>query len=499
MLSVLRRRGSHLLTAAGIVALALACFYLIHASATVAAILLLFGVLLAGAYTNRAQAIAASIVATLCLDYFFVPPIGRITIAASQGWIILSVFLGVSLVATDLSTRLRRQRNELAERQLENEKLHALSRAILLSAGGEDLRRLLVNKCIELFGLTEAALFETASGEFYPSQIGGSIPIDQLRTTALDRTVLRSPVPGGADQNGSAHDDLTVIPVTLGNKSFGSFGFRGPALRDVAMQSLGNTIAIGLAQAQAQEAGYRAEAVRKGEELKSIMIDALAHELKTPLTAIDVAADMLGSSKSISSDQRDDLLKVIQEESLRLRRLMSEAIHLARIDGKRFRLERETVSVNELIDAVIDSTGNRLSGHTIKLELAPDVPRLSVDRELMVQALKQLIDNAVKYSPTHSAITIAATEINGSVAVSVRDQGQGLTELEQRRVFEKFYRGQRDRSAEQGTGMGLAIAKEIAEAHGGSISVESEFGKGARFTITVPPASVSERVESQLA
>jgi two-component system sensor histidine kinase KdpD len=383
---------------------------------------------------------------------------------------------------------LRRQRNELGERQMESEKLHALSRAILLSAGGEDLRRLLVNKCIELFELNETVLFESATGEFYRSRMQGSIPVDLLRATALDRAVQRTTV--------SDQEEMAVIPVTLGNKTFGSFGFRGPALRDVAMQSLGTTLATGLAQAQAQEAGYRAEAVRKSEELKSVMIDALAHELKTPLTAIDVAADMLGNSKNISTAQRDDLLEVIREESRRLRRLMDEAIHLARIDGKRFRLERATVRVDELVEAAVQSVGDRLLGRPVKLELDAHASALFVDRELLVQALKQLIDNAIKYSPAYSAITIAAAEMSGSVAVSVRDQGQGLTELEQRRAFDKFYRGRRDRSAIQGTGMGLAIAKEIAEAHGGSISVESQFGQGARFTITVP-APVSERLESQ--
>ena len=107
----------------------------------------------------------------------------------------------------------------------------------------------------------------------------------------------------------------------------------------------------------------------------------------------------------------------------------------------------------------------------------------------MTQALKQLLDNAMKYSPARAPITILASEANGLVSISVRDRGQGLTELEQGRVFEKFYRGRRDRSGVQGTGMGLAIAKEIAEAHGGSISVESKLGQGSRFTITLQSAA----------
>lgn len=482
MLAVLQRRGLDLLAAVGVWVVSLACFYVAHANATVAAIVLLFTVLLAGAYMSQAGAVAASVAATLCLDYF-VPPIGQITIGDPQGWIVLAVFLAVSLVATDLASRLRRQREELVERQTESEKLHALSRAILLSSGGEELRRLLVNKCIELFDLAEAVLFESATGEFYRSQMLGTIPIDQLRATAVDRSVQRS----GSDENVTA-----VIPVTLGNKTFGSFGMRGPALREVAVQALGNTIAVGLAQAQAQEAESRAEAVRKSEELKSVVIDALAHELKTPLTAIEVAADVLRQPQLVSAEQRTDMLNVIQEEARRLRRLMGEAIHLARIDAKRFKLEREALGVDALVDEAMRSFGNRMDTHSVRLDFAVGVPPVFVDRELMLEAVKQLLDNAIKYSPANSCITIAATETHGLVSISVRDQGQGLTELEQTRVFDKFYRGRRERTAVQGTGMGLAIAKEIAEAHGGSISVESEFGKGARFTITVQAVPVGE-------
>jgi two-component system sensor histidine kinase KdpD len=388
----------------------------------------------------------------------------------------------VSLVASDLSSRLRRQRDELLARQTESEKLHALSRAILLSSGGEDLRRLLVNKCMELFGFSETVVFESATGEFYRSQMAGSIPIEDLRRVALYGSVEHRE----ADRGGA-----TIMPATLGNKTFGSFAFRGPALREGALQSLGNTIAIGLAQAQAQEAWSRAEAVRKSEELKSIMIDALAHELKTPLTSIEAAADMLLQPANVSAEQRQDLLHVIQQETQGLRRLMGEAIHLARIDAKRMKLECEPLRVDELITAAIQALGERSASYPISVELTEEVPWIFADRELMVQALKQLLDNAIKYSPARSAISVAAGEANGVVSVSVQDRGQGLTELEQRRVFDKFYRGHRDRSAVQGTGMGLAIAREIAEAHGGSIAVESQLGQGSRFTITMQ--SVTER------
>jgi two-component system, OmpR family, sensor histidine kinase KdpD len=481
----LRRLLAAMLLAAGIVVLAVVCASILRVGATVAAIVLLLAVLVAGAYSKRAEAVVASMAATLCLDYFFIPPLGRITIADPQGWAILGVFLCVSLVATDLSSRLHRQRDTLIARQIETEKLHALSRAILMSSAGEPLRRLLVNKCMELFGFSESVLFEVASGEFYRSHMDGSISIEDVRKAVVRGSIER--------ENG-----VTILPVVLGNKIFGAFASRGVGLGDGVLQSLGNTIAMGLAQAQAQEAASRAEAIRRGEELKSVMIDALAHELKTPLTAIEASADMLLQPATVSKEQRDDLLEVIQQESRGLRRLLAEAIHLARIDAKRMKLECEPLRVEEVLAEAMRSLGERLSAHRVRVEQDGDLPSIFADRELTVQALKQLLDNASKYSPAGSVIQIEIRETDGFVSISVRDQGQGLTELEQRRVFDKFYRVRRDRSAVQGTGMGLAIAKEIAEAHGGSVTVESRFGEGSEFTMRVP-SSARAQVESHIA
>src|SRR5579875_3695286 len=387
MAGVLPRVRSTAITIVGTVAIAVVCQRVLHANATIAAIALMLGVLVAGAYTKLAEAVLASIVATLCLDYFFVPPIGSITIAAPQGWIVLTVFLAVSLFASHLAARLREQRDELIARQREAEKLHALSRAMLLSSG-ENIRRLIVNKCIELFGFSEVVLYETTGAQFYRSASETAISEDKLRKVALY---------GSVEQDEAKR--TTVLPVILGNKNFGSLGFREVLLPEASLQALGNTVAVGLAQAQVQEAGSRAEAVRKSEELKSVMLDALAHELKTPLTAIAAAADMLMEGSGLGDAQRKELIGVIQQETEGLKRLVGEAMHLAKIDAKRVKLAAEPVQVGELVDAAIESLGERAASHGIKIQVLGDLPLVVADRELMVQALKQLIDNAIKYSP----------------------------------------------------------------------------------------------------
>ena len=337
-----------------------------------------------------------------------------------------------------------------------------------------------MNKCMELFGFEEAVLFESASGEYWRSASNGSISIDDLRRVANYHSAE------------SAKQSTHIVPVMLGNKTFGSLGYRGKKLTQAVTNSLSNTLATGLAQAQAHEAGSHAEAVRRSEELKSVMIDALAHDLKTPLTAIEMATETLIHAPMISADQRLTLLDEIRQAAQSLRHLVHGAIHLARIDAKRLRLEVKPTSIADMIAAAVQSVGERAASHSIAVEIDNEVPAALADGELLVQALKQLVDNALKYSPARSTITIAAGHSEGLIWISVRDQGAGLTELEQSRVFEKFYRGRYDGSAIQGTGMGLPIAKEIAEAHGGGVSVESQVGQGTRFTITLPTAIMEQ-------
>ncbi len=176
--------------------------------------------------------VAASLVATLSLDYYFIPPVGKISIADPQGWLALAVFLAVSVVSTNLSARLRRQRDEMAASQVETEKLHALNRAILLSAGNtDDVQRTLLNKCMELFGFTEAALFETSTGTFHHSDQNGNIAEADLRRVAHYGSI-------------ESNDKLTGIPIVLGNKVYGSFAFAGEPLTIGMLQGLGNTIAV---------------------------------------------------------------------------------------------------------------------------------------------------------------------------------------------------------------------------------------------------------------
>jgi two-component system sensor histidine kinase KdpD len=483
MSGILTRFGSVPVAFAGIAALTLLFHRVMPVNGTTAALGFLLAILVTAAYGKLIGAVAASILATLCLDYYFLPPIGRITITSPEDWVALAVFLTIALLSSHVSTRFRRQQDELLSNSREIERQYALSRALLLARPGDDVPRLVVNKCMEVFGFTEAVLLDCSSGEMFRSELAGAIADDKLRHVALYGSIISDP-----------ERSVTVIPVTLGNKTLGSLGFRGPTMSEASRQALGNIVAIGLAQAQAQEAGSRAAAVRKGEELKSVLLDALAHDLKTPLTAIEASVDLLLQPGLIPSEQQRELLQIVQQEVHGLKRMMTQAIHLARIDAQRLKLNLQPKQARELVEAAVRSLGEASASHAFDIQIADNLPAVAVDPELLVQALKQIIDNALKYSASRSPITITADDADGILSISVRDHGPGLTEVEQRHIFEKFYRGRYSESAIQGTGMGLSIAREIVEAHNGSIRVESEVGKGSRFTIALHTISETERV-----
>jgi two-component system, OmpR family, sensor histidine kinase KdpD len=497
MLRVLPRLRSTALSLLAVAVTTVLISRVVPVNATTAGLLYLLEILLIATVATLVESVMASLAAALCFNVFFLPPIGRLTIADPQNWVALMAFLVTALVASKLSAGLRARQAEMLEAQRNIERLYALSRSMLLASDTREVRRVIINKLIELFGFSQVALYEPATGAFQRSGPDSLITDEMLRQTA---------VRGAVEYFESQR--LSLVPITLGGAHLGGLGFVGARLTDANLQALANTIALALAQSQAREAQTRADAVRKSEELKSVLIDALAHDLKTPLTAIDTAADLLVRPQFLSEDQRRDLLTVIREEVGGLKRIMEEAIHLARLDAKRLRLDYRSLSVQQMAQQAIDSLGALAGSHHLVLDIPAGLPRVHVDPELLAQALKQLIDNAVKYSSAGSEIRVSAEETGGLVSISVADHGPGLTPLEQARVFDKFYRGEHGRTGVQGTGMGLAIAREIVEAHGGNVRVESNPGLGSRFTISLSaeieagtepePKSDSDRLQAAI-
>jgi two-component system sensor histidine kinase KdpD len=288
-----------------------------------------------------------------------------------------------------------------------------------------------------------------------------------------------------------------IVPVRLGGRSMGSLGVAGSnRISGVALQAIAQLVAIGLERARAQDLAVRAEAARQNEQLKSILLDALAHEFKTPLTSIKAAATTVLSRNRLDAIE-EDLLTVVDEEADHLNNLVTEAIELARIGTGPVKLHRELCSADELISSAIAQLRHLREERILEVTVKRDLPTIEIDRKLGELALRQLLNNALKYSPPSSLIQITAESEGDAIVFGVSNAGSGIPKAEQDLIFEKFYRGRDVRARVAGTGMGLTIAREIVEAHGGRIWLNSELGKRVQFSFTLPTIASRKSLQDQ--
>jgi two-component system sensor histidine kinase KdpD len=292
-----------------------------------------------------------------------------------------------------------------------------------------------------------------------------------------------------------------ITAVRLGAQPVGALGIGGVDLSDSAMQSLTNLVAIGLERARAQDAASRAEAARQSDELKSTLLDAIAHEFKTPLTTIKASTTALLSDKPPKPEQQREYIALVDEEADRLSGLVSEAIQMARIEAGQVRLQLEETPIADLLESVLGKMKSVVDERPVAIKTSLGLPPVLVDREMMEMTFRQLIDNAVKYSPPGTPITISADVEDGQVVTRVQDRGRGIATAELPRIFEKFYRAKDplnkdSRNQIPGAGLGLAIARAVVTAHGGSIWAESKPGEGSSFCVALAEAKPQAEVKA---
>jgi len=450
----------------------------IRANATTAALIYLIAVLVIAAAWGFVESAAASIAAMLCFNHYFLPHLGASTIADPQNWVALLAFLITSITASQLSARAKRRTWEATHRRQEMEKLYALSCALMLTDTSQPVAKAIARQIAHTFDFPAVAFYDRRRQEVQQAGREDLLGADEM----LQEAALR----GTQFREDSAQ--LLVTSVRLGGEPVGSLAIKGALPSDAALQSLSNLMAVGLEKAYAQEAANRAEAARQSEELRSTLLDAIAHEFKTPLTSLKAATTALLSDPANRLREYREMITIADEEVNRLTRLLIEAIQTAKVETGKLQPERELQSARSLVSKTVKQMKLQLAGRELRLSAPDRLPLIFVDPELIELAIRQVIENGLKYSPpsTPLAVTVGAAE--SGVIIAIADQGPGIPESDQERIFDKFYRGSKDRHKVTGTGMGLAIAREILRVHGGGISVQSAPGKGSEFRIFIPAA-----------
>ncbi len=224
------------------------------------------------------------------------------------------------------------------------------------------------------------------------------------------------------------------------------------------------------------------------EHFRATLLDALAHEFKTPLTSLKAAASALRATPPPAATASRELLSIVEEETDRLDRLVSEILQMARVHAGRLRLDRRPCNVRQLLEEAAGETKRYAGLREIRIEADASLPAVAADRDLILTALRNLLDNAVKYSAPGKAIGIRARAEDHNVCICVMDEGPGIAEDEISRIFDRGYRSPATQNAAPGAGMGLTIARDIVVAHGGKLWAESVPGKGSRFSFALPVA-----------
>lgn len=417
----------------------------------------------------------ASVAATLTFNFFFLPPVGRFTIADPQNWVALFSFLATSLIASRLSAQAERRALDAIARQQDLERLYTFSRAILLIDDSEPFPRQLARKVAEIFELHAVELYERRSDEFFragPADFEGLE--DQLRDAALQGTWF-------AD---SEHN-RTITAVRLGSKPIAGLALQGHQMPDAVLQGIANLVAIGLERARAQNLAAQIDAVRQTEKLRTTLVDAMAHEFKTPLTSVMAATTSLLADLDQPREIRAELVRIADEEARHLNELINDTVEMGRLVSANIEIQAEPSNVGQLVSELIASMQPAIDGRVVKLVCEDYPPAVAIDRRLMKLAIKQLLDNAFKYSPPDRPVVIHVHNGAGQLTVAVTDHGEGIPAKEQGRVFERLYRGPSIERQVPGSGLGLSIAQNIARAHKGDISVSSRPGE-TTFQLTLP-------------
>jgi two-component system sensor histidine kinase KdpD len=464
-----------LVSLAGVAVVTFAAHSVISVNATTVGFAYLLLVLIVASTWGFADALVASIAATLAFNFFFMPPIATFTIADPQNWAALFSFLTTALIASRLSTEVKRRALDAIERQQDVERLYTFSRAILLIDSFEPFAIQLVRKLAEIFRLNAAVLYERRTGQFYragPSDLEGLD--DQLRDVASHGTSFSD-----------SRSNAVVTAVRLGSEPIASLALQGARMPDSVLQGIANLVAIGLERARAQDLAHQIEAARQSEQLRSTLIDAMAHEFKTPLTSIKAATTSLLASPDQPLENRTELLKVADEEAEHLRKLIDDTVEMARLDTTHIDVKPELSDVTEAVREVVASMQTVLEGRPLEILADEKILPIAFDRRLIKLAIKQLVDNALKYSPAGTPLTIRVREGDGAVALEITDHGPGIPTPEQTRIFERFYRSASVQHQIPGSGLGLNIAHSIARAHHGDLSVASRPGE-TTFRLVLP-------------
>jgi len=432
----------------------------------------------------------ASIVSVADADFFFLPPIYSFQLDDPQEAIDLLLFLVVALVSSDLAARLRRETETLRQRERDIQNLYDFSRRLAACFTASELISAIENYLSQTLGQPTVFFAARADGQFEPPK-SGSVPKavkEKVTGASAPATISADAVVDG--QNvwllRMVRSETAILGLVAINIGAGADDVLAARTRRV--ETILEEVSLTLQRIDIEKAMEDARLRLQAQLLRDAFHGTLSHELRTPLAAIRGSASVLESVTAVQSDERArSLVEAISDEVAELDGFIRNLVNATRVTAGGITPHLEWTDPRDVVNAAIRARARRLATHRIETGFAEDLPLVNVDCSLIEEACGQLLENAAKYSPSGSTISVRAKWQQGNVVLSISDQGVGITPEEQPNLGRRSFRGQRHRATIPGSGLGFWIASIFVEANGGTVDISSEGqGKGATAYITLP-------------
>ncbi len=496
------RRSLPYIAAITAVAITTALIGLVVERAQIANISMLYlvAVLVVAVAYGRAAAIVASILAFLTFDWFFVPPTHQLVVADAQELFSLALFLMTAVVTGTLAARERARAQEAEHREQDAKVLYEA--AFLMAEPNLEHALVAVAEHFRAALDLDAVSIE-ADADILPRPAIAARDESARASLKATGSELRLMDPKGAPtrivrlvgpRTARGAIRARVLPIVAAGARIGrlavlpraespELGRAGERVLAIAAAQLGLTIE----RARFRKEATESEVLRRSDDLKTELLHAVSHELRTPLASILASAGSLRQRDVEWTDrERDEFATGIQDEAVRLDRLVGNLLDLSRIENGTLVPRKAWHDVGALVEDVAGRMRPVTAGHPVRLDVPDDLPPIELDYVEIEQVLSNLVENAAKFSPVGSEIGISVGREDGNVRFAVRDHGPGIAAGDSERIFEPFVRLARAGQGPRGVGLGLAIAKRLVEAHSGSIWVDRGVSDGTRIVFTLP-------------
>lgn len=510
------------LAAVALVSLLIA-FVVGHVNIANVSMLYLLAVMATAVAFGRGPAVFASFLAFLVFDWFFVQPLHQFTVSDPEEWVSLLFFLLTAIVTGQLAAGQRQRAEEARQREREAVVLYEVVRLLgegdldqVLGAVVERLRQelRLTALAVELWEPSgETKRFVAGDARAVPAPRAGSAAATHVLQAAPAAATRDTTAPGRwvrivqPTRSGPRQDEVHLVPIRVGERRVGALLLVNPpghleGTEDRLISAAAAQIGVAIDRDRLRKEATEAEILRRTDELRRALLHAVSHDLRTPLATIMASAGSLRQRDvAWTEEERQGFAQAIEEEAERLNRLVGNLLDLSRIEAGSLRPQKCWEDFDALLEDVLERLRPITREHRLRVVVQQDLPAILLDPVEIGQVLYNLVENAVKYAPAGTEITVEARRDSGNLTVCVSDRGPGIPASALPHLFEPFYRVIEGRARPKGLGLGLAIVKGLVEAHGGRVWAESRAGGGARFTFTLPltqaDAPVDQPAESE--